>query len=54
MARDFVLNCKNILKISVVALRPSLGTIRGINELDADPDAIAFAPDVALQDISDA
>src|SRR2546423_343230 len=50
VARNLILNLKNVLDITVVALRPDLITIAGVHELSADANASIHATDAALED----
>src|SRR5262245_6977133 len=51
---NFILNGKNIRGRPVVASRPNIAAIIGVDELCSDPDAVAGAADASHEDITNA
>ena len=49
---DLVLYYENILKLTIVPLRPDMAATRAIDELGRDPQAIALASDTAFQNVT--
>src|SRR5262245_57915543 len=51
---NFILNGKNIRGRPVVASRPNIAAVIGVDELCSDPDAVAGAADASHEDITNA
>ena len=50
VSRDLVLDLKNVLEVSIVAFRPDLITVAGVDELSANAHALIHSTHTSLED----
>src|SRR5437867_10068805 len=50
VSRDLVLDLKNVLEVSIVAFRPDLITIVGVDELSANAHSLIHSAHASLED----
>ncbi len=48
-AYHFVLDCEDVVKLTVISFGPAMGAGLGLDKLRRDADAVAAPPDASLQ-----